>query len=297
MDFVRKNYLNIIFLVGILINLYIFLSLNNIQKTEDSQSLKNHITSDCITTENNFEKEQFSSSSPNVVKEFFPCERSLRGEKGERGERGGSGNDGLDGLAGLKGANGEKGEKGDRGEKGDDGDTGPIGPSGPTGAIGPIGPSGPSGTTQLTYGSFYDTTIQSNPVANVVRTVKYNSVSESDGVSIEDGYKIKISKTGVYNIQFSIQVYKDDTGSDTIDFWFAKNDNNLPDTNTRLTLVDRYFYSVAAWNFVTSANAGDEFELRWASADTSASLYTSGPFTTPTRPRIPSVIMTVTQIK
>ncbi|NBO17446.1 MAG: hypothetical protein EBV07_00955 [Proteobacteria bacterium] len=60
-------------------------------------------------------------------------------------------------------------------------------------------------------------------------------------------------------------------------------------------MFDRYFYSVAAWNYVVSANAGDEFQLYWSSPDTNASLLTLGPFTSSTRPRIPSVIMTVTQ--
>jgi len=58
------------------------------------------------------------------------------------------------------------------------------GPRGERGPTGPIGPSGPSGTTNLTYGSFFDTTTQTNATPNIARGVKYNSTAESDGISI-----------------------------------------------------------------------------------------------------------------
>lgn len=298
MGFIRKNYLNLLFSIGIIFNFYLFFSIKN----TEFEFKNSYSQGECIPVfEKNSSQNNFSYPvTPTIVNQMFPCEKGDKGDRGDHGEKGKPGHNGRDGIDGAAGPRGEKGDEGDKGDKGDTGDTGatgPIGPSGPTGSIGPIGPSGPAGTTQLTYGSFYDTTNQTNPVANVVRTVNYNSTAESDGVSILDGTKIKISKTGVYNIQFSIQVYKDDAGSDTIDFWFVKNGNNIPDTNTRLTLVDRNFYSVAAWNYVTSANAGDELELKWFSADTSASLLTFGPFSSPSRPRIPSVILTVTQIK
>jgi hypothetical protein len=258
-------------------------------------------------------------------------EKGATGDKGEEGEKGGTGDTGLlgpvglqgipgiqglmgipgipgipgiMGLTGLTGAIGPQGPKGDIGEKGETGATGPQGPKGDTGEkgstgntglTGPVGPSGPSGTLSLGYGSFYDTSFQSNPVANVIRTVRYNSTDISNGVSIVDGTKIKVTNTGIYNIQFSIQVYKTDGGADTVDFWLSKNNNSVSDTNTRVTLFNVDHYTISAWNYVVSANAGDEYELKWSSADTNLSLYTSGPFTNPTRPRIPSVILTVVQ--
>ena len=240
-----------------------------------------------------------------VIKEYERV-NGERGDRGPRGPEGDHGHTGEQGEVGERGPEGDKGDKGDTGPKGDKGDTGATGPkgdkgdkgaTGATGPEGPIGPSGPAGTLSLTYGSFFDTTNQTNPTPNVARAVKYDSTAEADGVSIVGGSKIKITKTGVYNIQFSIQVYKTDTGADTVDFWLVKNTNLVPDTNTRLTLIDRFYYNVAAWNYVISANQNDELELYWSSPDSSASLRTEGPFTGPTRPRIPSVILTVTQLK
>ncbi len=225
------------------------------------------------------------------------------------------GKEGPEGDKGKQGPRGKEGEEGDKGEKGDTGDTGPIGPTGPkgdkgdkgdegdkgekgdTGNTGPTGPSGPAGTLVLSYGSFFDTTTQTNPIRDIARVVTYNSSSASNGISIVNNSKIKVTRDGLYNVQFSIQIYKSDTGTDFVDFWLVKNNNPVSDTNTRMTLIGKFYYNVAAWNYLVEANSGDEFELYWSSADTSLQLITSGPFTGPVRPRIPSVILTVIQEK
>jgi len=298
LDFARKYKTVVLFLTlifSLFLNAFIYLSLQS--NSSDIQKVSDNLSKlpECIPVPaNELKFESITVPTTTIIQQVYPClqgQSGSRGEKGEKGSKGDTGTIGLTGLSGPQGPQGEKGDRGEKGEKGEKGDSGATGPSGPSGSI------GPSGVVSLTYGSFYDTTNQTNPIANAARTVRYNTTSESDGVSIINGDTIKISKTGVYNFQFSIQVYKDDTGLDSIDFWFVKNNNNIDDSNTRLTLVDRFYYSVAAWNYVTSANAGDEFQLRWSSTDTAALLYTSGPFSSPARPRIPSVIMTVTQIK
>jgi len=283
-----KNRFKVIALIFVLISLigtnfyfYTLISNSQLKIIELTSSVKN--LPECIP------EESTSPSQTIITQQIFPCvqgDTGDRGPVGKTGSQGPKGDTGPQGPTGLTGATGPQGPKGDTGEKGNTGNTG---------SAGPIGPSGPSGTLSLGYGSFYDTSIQSNPVANVVRTVNYNSTDISNGVSIVDGTKIKVTNAGIYNIQFTIQVYKTDGGADTIDLWLSKNTNNVPDTNTRITLINGNYYSVSAWNYVVSANAGDEYELKWSSADTKMSLYTSGPFTNPSRPRIPSVILTVVQ--
>lgn len=144
------------------------------------------------------------------------------------------------------------------------------------------------------YGAFHDTTKHTNSSPQV-RAFTYNTVTESEGVTV-DGSKIYVDRDGVYNFQFSVVVTKTDGGTDVVDMWFAKNGNDMPDSNTRATLTGNGQVQVLAWNFVTSLNAGDHIELRWYSADTALSFPTTGPFTNPTRPRIPSIIATITQI-
>ncbi len=187
---------------------------------------------------------------------------------------------GKEGDKGLVGPRGEKGERGSRGEKGNTGEKGEMGDP-----------------SYFSYGSFYDTTTQTNPVGNTARTITYNTTAEASGISITNNSEILFASPGVYNIQFSLQLTKTDSGTDFMDIWFVKNGNTIPDSNTRVTLIDKDYYSVAAWNYVTSMNAGDKLQLYWSSADTSMSISTQGPFTGPARPRIPSAILTVTQAK
>ncbi len=294
---------NLILTISLLIiftfNIYTFFNLKT--QSEEVTKLSSSLQSlpDCVPIYNNdITLKLDSTPSPTtIIQQVHPC---LDESTPLKGSRGSSGKDGTVGPKGDKGDLGEEGPSGlpgDKGDKGDRGDKGDKGDRGDKGNDGSIGPSGPAGTLSLTYGSFFDTSLQSNPVANVARSVRYNSVAEADGISIVEGSKIKISKTGVYNFQFSIQIYKTDGGTDTMDFWLIKNNQIVDDTNTRMTLIDKNYYAVAAWNYVVSGTSGDEFELNWSSADTAASLYTSGPFTNPIRPRIPAVILTVTQIK
>lgn len=175
-------------------------------------------------------------------------------------------------LVSTKGEKGDPGEKGDKGDKGDPGD--------------PFVPA---------YGAFHDTSTHTNPAPAAVRAFTYNNTDLSNGITV-DGSQIIVDRDGVYNFQFSVVVNKADGGTDSVDMWFAKNGQDIPDSNTRATLNGNGQVQVLAWNFLTSLDAGDHIELKWYSADTALSFPTVGPFTNPTRPRVPSIIATITQI-
>ena len=145
-------------------------------------------------------------------------------------------------------------------------------------------------------GSFYDTTTQTNPSASGVNKLKINTSVISDGVQIVELTKIKILHTGNYNIQFSAQLDKTDSGSDTVDIWLSKNGVDEDNTNTRLFVDGNNTKYVASWNWVVSASANDYFEIKWFSPDVAMRVYAEGPQTNPSRPGIPSVILTVTQV-
>lgn len=145
-------------------------------------------------------------------------------------------------------------------------------------------------------GSFYDTTTQTNPVPNEVNKMKYNTSDISDGVQIVSNTQIKILHTGNYNIQFSAQFDKTDSGSDAVDIWVRKNNSNIDYTNTRLLVDGNNAKHVAAWNWVLFAEANDYFEICWSSPDGALRIYSESPQIDPVRPGIPSVILTVTQV-
>ena len=154
-------------------------------------------------------------------------------------------------------------------------------------------------TATGSYGSFYDTTTQTNPVANIPRSMSFNTTDITNGVSISgstspfDTY-IKTENAGVYDIQFSAQVDKTDGGTDDIVIWLRKNGIDLTDTATTLTLPTNNSKVVAAWNWFVNSAANDYYQIIWYSADIDLRILAepiSG-----THPGIPSVILTVNRV-
>lgn len=149
---------------------------------------------------------------------------------------------------------------------------------------------------QSYYGSFYSTEDQTNVGATSVNKMTYNTIDISNGVSIVSSSRITIANAGVYNIQFSAQLDKSDSGDDTVQIWLCKNGNNVANSNTETTLVGNNGKHVAAWNWFVNAAAGDYYEICWHSSDVNVFINYIAAATTPTRPAIPSVILTVNKV-
>jgi len=208
-------------------------------------------------------------------------------------------------LQGIKGDTGATGATGPQGIKGDTGATGATGPQGLTGASGPSGSSGgqgpqgiqgAAGTVSAYWGSFYSTQIQTNPIINTVNAMTLNGTPAGNGVTIVDSSKMRVANAGVYNLQFSAQLNKTDSGEDSTDIWIAIDGVNVPWSNTRTWLVGNNAKQVAAWNFVISLTANQYVQIYWSSPDADVRLYAETAGATPARPEIPSVIATLTQI-
>jgi hypothetical protein len=147
------------------------------------------------------------------------------------------------------------------------------------------------------YLSAYDTTTQTNPTASLVNLMKLNTIVASQSINIVDSTKIYFEDAGTYNIQFSAQLDKTDSGSDDVDIWFKKNGNNIPYSNTQMTLLGNNAKLVASWNIVENVNVGDYIQIAWSSADTNMRILHQGTQSSPNRPEIPSIILTVWDIR
>ena len=173
----------------------------------------------------------------------------------------------------------------------------------PTNGLGQVTISSTSGgggfnTATGSYGSFYDTTTQTNLVANIPRSMSLNTTDITNGVSISGSISpfntyIKTENAGVYNIQFSAQLDKTDSGTDEIVIWLRKNGINLTDTATTVTLVGNNSKQVAAWNWFVNSAANDYYQIIWQSADTNVRLLAEP---ADGHPGIPSVIVTANRV-
>ena len=147
----------------------------------------------------------------------------------------------------------------------------------------------------IPFGSFYDTTTQTNPVANAVNLMRLNSTYDSGNgaqFSIQkDTDKIFIGEDGVYNIQFSAQLDKTGGGASAVYIWMRINGNNLANSATKMVIDGPNNEVVAAWNWMLLFKGGDYFEIAWQAADTNVILAAAA--ASGNIPEIPSVIVTV----
>ena len=149
--------------------------------------------------------------------------------------------------------------------------------------------------TPIAHASYYDTTTQTNPVANQVNLFTYNSVVSEFGITRGvPTSKIFVSQTGVYNFQFSAQIDKTVAGVDQIWIWPRINGVNVPDSATKINIQGSAEAEVAAWNFLLVMKGVDYFGLAWESPEDDMIILAEPPASN--YPGIPSIILTVTWI-
>lgn len=161
-----------------------------------------------------------------------------------------------------------------------------------------LGPEGGQ-YINIPYGAFYDTTDQVAGSTTTAYAITLNSTSSNNGVTIENSSEVTFAYQGIYNIQFSLQLSNNTNATQDVDIWFRKNGTDVANSNSRFGLAPRKsagdpYHVVSSLNFVESFNAGDYVQLYWRTSDVGAYIeYYSAP-STPTRPAIPSVILTAT---
>lgn len=149
--------------------------------------------------------------------------------------------------------------------------------------------------------SVYSTDTQVNTDFGTTLIMTFNQTVAASGISVVGGTQLTVSRTGIYNIQFSAQLDKTDSGADSAEIWLRVNGDNLPWSNTWVELTKNDAKVAAAWNWMIPLNAGDYVELAWWSADTALRLYARAeqaavPGVSPAQPAIPSVICTITGV-
>lgn len=146
------------------------------------------------------------------------------------------------------------------------------------------------------YGAFQDTTTQTAAAINTPYAIKLNTTDFQYGPKLDtvDTSKIKIDQDGIYNFEFSIQLYKNSGNLGYVWVWPRVNGVDIPMSTTKINLQGSAAAEVAAWNFMLDMKSGDYFQLMWATNDTGCRLLYEA--ATAFCPSIPSVILTVTEV-
>jgi hypothetical protein len=159
---------------------------------------------------------------------------------------------------------------------------------------------GPNGGTFINtpYGAFQDSTDQVAANTTTAYAITFNTTDYSNGVTLSNSSRLNVTNSGLYNIQFSIQFTNTTNASQDVDVWFRVNGTNVANSNSRFGFAPRKgagdpYHTIAAMNYFVSLNANDYVELMWRTTDTGVSIEQYPAGTSPTRPTIPSAIVTI----
>ena len=143
------------------------------------------------------------------------------------------------------------------------------------------------------YGSFYDTTTQTAAAINTAYAMTFNTTRTSEGITLgTPTSRVYADTLATYNIQFSVQVNTTVATDQLLWVWLRKNGTDVTASTSQIRTKVLDFAAVVTKNFLLEMNAGDYFELMWATDSTGVQLQTfaaSGFY-----PSVPSVALTVT---
>lgn len=141
---------------------------------------------------------------------------------------------------------------------------------------------------------------QTNAGITVANQLSFNQPIIQQGIEVRNTDEIWFERSGQYLVTFTLQVTNRSNAVQEFEVWAGFNGSNYPLSNTRFDLPARK--SSTVWSHVVPAITGiftvtnpttEYLTIKWwaSSVDVFLEHYAAG--TSPTRPEIPSVIMTI----
>jgi hypothetical protein len=162
-----------------------------------------------------------------------------------------------------------------------------------------FGPDG-GATLQNPHAMLMSDQDQANPDITLSNRLSYNQPVITQGIEVRNTNEIWFEKAGQYLVTFTLQVTNRSNAEQVFEVWAGFNGSNYPLSNTRFDLPPRKSSSV--WSHVVPAITGiftvsdptnDYLTIKWWASSTEVFLEHYAAGTTPDRPEIPSVIMTI----
>ena len=152
----------------------------------------------------------------------------------------------------------------------------------------------------LPHAMLLSETDQSNASITGENLLTYDTVALGNGISVESNSRIKVPCAGEYLVTFTLQVTNRGNTAAEFEVWAKDTGTNYPLSNTRFDVPVRK--SSTIWSHVVPAITGiftvddpanDYLEIAWWSDSLDVYLENYAAGTSPTRPEIPSVILTI----
>ena len=152
-------------------------------------------------------------------------------------------------------------------------------------------------TGLLDYGFITSSTSQTNPVANAINIVTFDTLGPAQGVSIGGGgTTIVVTEAGVYTKLFTITTTKTSGGTATMSLWLRRNGVDLVGSAQELQLTNTLSTIFVSGNYTLSLAAGDNISMHWSSPDITSGMAELPTQVGPVRPSGYSVKVTLTRI-
>lgn len=158
-------------------------------------------------------------------------------------------------------------------------------------------------TPSLNYGFFYDTVNQTNPVANAINQVSWNTQATFNQVILNPPTKLTVLNSGTYTKVFTVSLQKTSPGAPAIaSIWLrysptiagpavdvveSRQDIEVPNQVALLFVTGGYTLDMAANSYV---------EMCWSCSDIAVQLASLPASVGPIRPATPSAKITLTRI-
>jgi hypothetical protein len=137
-------------------------------------------------------------------------------------------------------------------------------------------------------------------IANTPTPITFQFTDVSNGIIVVGplpNSQIQVSKTGLYEFIFSIQLDKTGGGSSPCDIWLRKNGADIPFSASQYVVAGTNGETVPCLDFFLNLNANDIIEVVFASTDATMSISAFPQLITPgdpyNRPAVPSIIATM----
>jgi hypothetical protein len=148
------------------------------------------------------------------------------------------------------------------------------------------------------YGAFQDSTNQTVASTTAAYPLTFNTTDYSNGITLSNSSRLNVKNAGLYNVQFSLQLSNLANSTEDVDIWFRKNGTDITASNSIFGLAPRKnstdpYHVIGSMNFYVNLAANDYIEIIWRASNTSVSIKAASAGTSPTRPSVPSAIVTM----
>lgn len=147
------------------------------------------------------------------------------------------------------------------------------------------------------YAQYQDNNTQTVAVINTGYPIKFRTLDINNGVTVVSNSRITFANTGIYNLQFSVQLENSDTQEHDVTIWLRRNGVDVAGSSGFVAVVAKHGgingHVLPSWNYLLDVIAGEYYELVWSATSTQVTMPFIAAGSPP--PSTASAIFTVTQ--